>query len=106
MSKDETENLARFIADSISADERGWQVCTLYSLEHGGKITMIKASVVQNIAKALEQHEAIKASVAQSIEKAIEDPVANCNGCGAPLKPENAWMEDGCPCNSPRGVNG
>jgi hypothetical protein len=28
-----------------------------------------------------------------------------CNGCGSPLRPENAWMTDGCPCNSPAGVN-
>jgi hypothetical protein len=28
-----------------------------------------------------------------------------CNGCGEPLSVENAWMEDGCPCNSPMGVN-
>lgn len=29
----------------------------------------------------------------------------NCNGCGEPLKVENAWMVDGCPCNSPEGCN-
>lgn len=29
----------------------------------------------------------------------------NCRGCGAPLLRENAWMTDGCPCNSPLGVN-
>lgn len=29
-----------------------------------------------------------------------------CNGCGQPLVPENLWLEDGCPCNTPRGVNG
>lgn len=28
-----------------------------------------------------------------------------CRGCGERLLPENTWMEDGCPCNSPRGVN-
>jgi len=28
-----------------------------------------------------------------------------CNGCGKPMLKSNAWMEDGCPCNSPRGVN-
>lgn len=30
---------------------------------------------------------------------------AVCKGCGQPLKAENAWMEDGCPCNSPKGCN-
>jgi hypothetical protein len=28
-----------------------------------------------------------------------------CRGCNRPLDPANCWMEDGCPCNSPRGVN-
>ena len=28
-----------------------------------------------------------------------------CRGCGADLKPENYLFADGCPCNSPRGVN-
>lgn len=29
----------------------------------------------------------------------------NCMGCGKPLLVENAWMTDGCPCNSVLGVN-
>lgn len=29
----------------------------------------------------------------------------NCLGCGEPLKPDNAWMTDGCPCNSKLGCN-
>lgn len=29
-----------------------------------------------------------------------------CRGCGKLLLPENGWMEDGCPCNSPAGCNG
>lgn len=28
-----------------------------------------------------------------------------CRGCGSPLLLENAWMTDGCPCNSELGVN-
>lgn len=28
-----------------------------------------------------------------------------CNACGQPLLLENVFCEDGCPCNSPRGVN-
>ena len=28
-----------------------------------------------------------------------------CNGCGKPLEVANAWMEDGCPCNTRAGVN-
>ena len=30
---------------------------------------------------------------------------ANCLGCGKPLLVENAWMTDGCPCNTTLGVN-
>jgi hypothetical protein len=33
----------------------------------------------------------------------IDNP--NCLGCGKPLLIENAWMTDGCPCNTPLGVN-
>lgn len=33
----------------------------------------------------------------------VVDP--NCLGCGKPLTIENAWMTDGCPCNTPLGVN-
>lgn len=29
----------------------------------------------------------------------------NCKGCGKPLAIENAWMTDGCPCNSELGIN-
>lgn len=29
----------------------------------------------------------------------------NCKGCGKPLSVENAWMTDGCPCNSELGIN-
>lgn len=28
-----------------------------------------------------------------------------CAGCGKPLLLENAWMTDGCPCNTSLGVN-
>jgi hypothetical protein len=30
---------------------------------------------------------------------------AKCNGCGNPLLLENLFVDDGCPCNTPRGVN-
>lgn len=33
----------------------------------------------------------------------IVDP--KCQGCGKSLLLANAWMTDGCPCNSPLGVN-
>ncbi len=28
-----------------------------------------------------------------------------CNGCGKSLLLENLYVDDGCPCNTPRGVN-
>jgi hypothetical protein len=28
-----------------------------------------------------------------------------CNGCQEPLLLENLFVDDGCPCNTPRGVN-
>jgi hypothetical protein len=28
-----------------------------------------------------------------------------CNGCGRPLLLANLYCDDGCPCNTPRGVN-
>lgn len=42
------------------------------------------------------------ASMEGSDMRAPEQP---CGGCGKPLLIENAWMEDGCPCNTPAGVN-
>ena len=29
----------------------------------------------------------------------------SCKGCGKPLELANAWMTDGCPCNTPLGIN-
>lgn len=29
----------------------------------------------------------------------------NCKSCGKPLLLRNLFVDDGCPCNSPRGVN-
>lgn len=37
-----------------------------------------------------------------SDRSAVEQP---CHGCGKALVTVNAWMEDGCPCNAPAGVN-
>jgi hypothetical protein len=33
------------------------------------------------------------------------DAPPRCRACGKDLTPECAWVADGCPCNSPRGVN-
>jgi hypothetical protein len=30
---------------------------------------------------------------------------SKCNKCGQPLLLENLYCDDGCPCNSPRGIN-
>lgn len=40
-----------------------------------------------------------------TIEPEVKPPPKLCNGCGKPLLPENAWMTDRCPCNSPLGIN-
>lgn len=40
-----------------------------------------------------------------STEKEIEWDESKCFGCGEPLLAANAWMEDGCPCNTAAGVN-
>lgn len=37
-----------------------------------------------------------------TVEKAFGE---TCRGCGKPLLKENAWMVDGCPCNSRKGCN-
>lgn len=39
------------------------------------------------------------------VGKDMDAPELPCCGCGQPLLIENAWMEDGCPCNTPAGVN-
>lgn len=38
-------------------------------------------------------------------ETAADASPAPCYGCGKPLLVENAGVYDGCPCNTPRGVN-
>lgn len=34
-----------------------------------------------------------------------EKPLMVCNGCGKPLLLENIYVDDGCPCNTKRGIN-
>ncbi len=36
---------------------------------------------------------------------ASAEPPAACQACGEALLPENKRIADGCPCNSPRGIN-
>jgi hypothetical protein len=38
-------------------------------------------------------------------EKVTRRVMNDCNGCGKPLDPANCRIADGCPCNSPRGIN-
>lgn len=49
-----------------------------------------------------EQKHVVQSNIARSDYNATEQP---CAGCGKPLLLENAWMEDGCPCNTPAGIN-
>jgi hypothetical protein len=39
------------------------------------------------------------------VSRRIEPRAPTCRACGDWLRHKNAWMEDGCPCNSRRGVN-
>jgi hypothetical protein len=43
----------------------------------------------------------------EKIEPASNTPMRDmiCRGCGKPLLLENIYVDDGCPCNSQRGVN-
>lgn len=54
--------------------------------------------------------EDVRAGYAMGFEAGVasvkgNDQPVECRGCRKELKPENAWMTDGCPCNSPCGVN-
>jgi hypothetical protein len=40
-----------------------------------------------------------------ALKTAAITKATNCWGCGKELMAENCWMDDGCPCNTPRGVN-
>lgn len=42
--------------------------------------------------------------VEQAREQLAAEPLT-CNGCDAPILPSNALVDDGCPCNTPRGIN-
>lgn len=44
-------------------------------------------------------------AVAAEAKAAGVTPTVWCRGCGFPLELRNAWMNDGCSCPSPRGVN-
>lgn len=52
-----------------------------------------------------EQYEKDGPPIAAAIVNALNATSPTCHGCGKPLAKENAWMEDGCPCNSPKGCN-
>lgn len=38
-------------------------------------------------------------------QEGVAEIVMSCQGCGDPLLLANRRIADGCPCNSPRGVN-
>ena len=39
------------------------------------------------------------------MEMTNDHRIAKCRACGKPLDPGDTRIADGCPCNSPRGVN-
>lgn len=53
--------------------------------------------------KAESIEEALKAAALYVKDKL--DPFQKCNGCNSPILAENIYADDGCPCNSRRGVN-
>lgn len=74
---------------------------------------LYKAHAVSDIAlrhaerlDALEAENArLKAELAWMQGRDMNAAEQPCMGCGKPLLVENAWMDDGCPCNTPAGVN-
>ena len=62
----------------------------------------VKEIVSDELLARAERAEAELAGMQGKDMNAVERP---CCGCGKPLLVENAWMEDGCPCNTPAGVN-
>lgn len=57
-----------------------------------------------------DRTEAQEAEYEMGIEREIEQAELDaerlfCKGCGNELLAENCWMDDGCQCNMPRGVN-
>lgn len=43
---------------------------------------------------------------AEEVKKQVLDPKPlECRGCGQPLVSDNYRIADGCPCNTPRGIN-
>jgi len=55
--------------------------------------------------------EAFRATIAPSPGATLDALAASfmnvdqCRACGKPLDPRNTKVADGCPCNSPRGIN-
>ncbi len=49
--------------------------------------------------------EAYRAGALGQGEWVMEQLPDNCHHCGAPLLLKNLYVDDGCPCNSGRGVN-
>ncbi len=80
------------------ATEKAWcQFITTHPEEHVCWVRYTNRSIVtcdQDAPKAFKVYKRPK-----------QADTDRCCGCCNVLKQENAWMEDGCPCNSPRGCN-
>lgn len=68
--------------------------------------------LLAELAAALREDEREHGSRAPGLARRAGDVIGGfphaeptCRGCGVPLTLENAWMTDGCPCNSPLGIN-
>lgn len=90
------------------------QVSEIYMALTGGKLSkqMYYARTILSVFEDMIEDRVEEGMVEQmphlfeqmrgSDRNAVEQP---CRGCGKALVVENAWMEDGCPCNTPAGVN-
>lgn len=97
----------------------GWADTGLYCItsKHGGRLNERlewNHDVMSNFCLSFPTRAAAQAFIEQHCDKPATPAAESdsgecerlrCKGCGKELLAENCWMQDGCPCNTPRGVN-
>lgn len=63
-----------------------------------------RSGLLDDMIKALRWAGATEVITEEPMNAATTIP-EKCNACGRPLLLVNLFVDDGCPCNSPRGVN-
>lgn len=105
----ESEEIRVKVESQTEFFRAGYRYCldiiTGYYLGGASAITLVDCIVHESL-----EMEAIKEMKAMKMPEC--DVIGNfpyksdeCKGCGQTLTIENAWMTDGCPCNSPLGIN-